>query len=384
MTGIPALFIDTHGALQASGGGVQVCNWEYLDTLAAAGFVVKKVPFDLDRRLWTRIANRLSPKLRPASMPPGLVQSVREAIANTNAQFIFFGTTQFVELSKHFRESSPKVKQVLLSLGTECIDFSIEQQIRRSSGTRNHTRRRVVQMLGEEILREGELRRYIDAALVLSPFEAELEKWLGTPAVHWVPRTIMEPALEANPVNGRVGCVSTLNHPPNYNGLVRLFDALTGKGSKDFRFRLIGRPENAGRALQERYPFVEYLGGLDDTALRAEASTWCCFVHPLFVNAKGCSTKLAMGLGWRLPVATTELGARGYYWDNTALPLARTPESLAEFVFERSRVNRFSEFQMQTQRIAEQTPTMDEVAARIRRFLLENNSEKKKFQPQSS
>ena len=371
MTAIPAIFVDTHGALQASGGGVQVCNREYLEMLTTAGFDVQKAAFDLDRRLWSRIASRLNPQLRPAFMPPGLVQEVSRAITQTQAQFVFFGLTRFVGLCEQLRQLFPRVRQVLLSHGTESVDFVIEQQIRRRMGDEKHSRRRVVQMLGEEILREGELRRHVNAALVLSPFEVDLEKWLGTPAVQWVPRTIMEPALEPKPVGGRVGCVATLDHPPNYDGLVRLFDSLAGQVAADFRFRIVGRPVAKGRELQERYPFVEYLGGLDDPALRAEAATWCCFVHALFVNAKGCSTKLGMGLGWRLPLATTELGARGYQWNTEVLPLAANPRDLARMVMERSHPDQFDAFRRQTLAIVAQTPSLAEVAQRARQFLME-------------
>jgi hypothetical protein len=371
MNGIPAVFVDTHGALKDSGGGVQLCNREYLETLRAAGFDVQMVPFDLDRRLRTRIANRLFPQLRPASMPTGLFQTVKKATEEIRAQFVFFGLTRYIELSRRLREFFPQAKQVLLSHGTECVDFAIEQRIRRQTGTENRSRWRVIQMLGKEILREAELRRYIDAALVLSPFEVELEKWLGTPAVQWVPRTVREPALEPKPVNGRVGCVATLDHPPNHDGLAKLFDALAGKVSEEFCFRVVGRPEQLGRALHERFPFVEYLGGLDDAALRTEAATWCCFVHPLFVNAKGCSTKLAMGLGWRLPVATTELGARGYKWDGGVLPLARTPADLAISVLERGRVEKFDFFQNQTIGITAQAPSLETTAQKIRQFLMQ-------------
>jgi hypothetical protein len=226
-------------------------------------------------------------------------------------------------------------------------------------------------MLGEELLEETEQRRWIDAVLTLSPFEVEMEKWLGGKAVRWLPRTIMEPRLDFRSVDGRVGCVSTLDHPPNHDGLTRLFEELARIGDRNLRFRLIGRPSETGRRLAQIFPFVEYVGALDDDALRLEAATWCCFVHPLFVYAKGCSTKLAVGLGWGLPIATTEFGARGYQWDTSVLPLTRTPAELALSVIERSRVERFQSLQQQTMVIVAQTPSLETVAQKARQFLLE-------------
>lgn len=368
-SGIPAVFIEARASLEVTGGGVQICNRELMAVLAAAGFSVQTVPFELDRRLWTRIANRIRPSLRPVVMPPSLARIAEEAVVEKAARYTFFGLTHFVELSKYLRARFPLLRQVILSHGVETIDFCIDQQIRRRTGAENRPRRQAVRMLGEGLLLEAEQRRYIDAAIVLSPFEAEVEKWLGTPAVHWVPRTIMETALNLQPINGRVGCVSTLNHSPNCDGLMRLFEELARLGDPMLRFRLVGSPDNEGRALAAMFPFVEYLGTLDDAALRREASTWSCFVHPLFVYAKGCSTKLAVALGWRLPVATTEFGARGYCWDTATLPLARTPAQLAQAVIERSRADRFQSFQRQTLEIIAQTPSLAAVADQIRLFL---------------
>jgi len=35
-------------------------------------------------------------------------------------------------------------------------------------------------------------------------------------------------------------------------------------------------------------------------------------------------------LSWRLPLATTRAGARGYVWDENLVPLAETPADLAQ------------------------------------------------------
>ena len=139
----------------------------------------------------------------------------------------------------------------------------------------------------------------------------------------------MESELDADPVDQRVGCVSTLDHPPNHQGLAEVLQALSSRASPGFRFRLVGAPQKIGVALMRQFPFVEYLGALSNSQLRSEAATWCCFVHPLFVYAKGCSTKLAVALGWQLPIATTVYGARGYIWDIRRLPLAEDAEVIS-------------------------------------------------------
>jgi hypothetical protein len=230
-------------------------------------------------------------------------------------------------------------------------------------------------MIGRQLLEEVEQRRWIDAVLTLSPFEAELEKWLGTAKIHWVPRTIIECTLEFNSVDGRVGCVSTLDHPPNFWGLVQLFDALDEAAPDSFRFRLVGQPRDAGRQLAKRYSFVEYLGPLSDQQLRQEAGTWCCFAHPLFEYAKGCSTKLGVCLGWGLPVATTEFGVRGYRWDVQAVPLAKTPVELASLVLARCTAAHFATHRQAMTAIWKNTPSASSIGSDIRDFLLAERNE---------
>jgi glycosyltransferase involved in cell wall biosynthesis len=367
---ISTIFVAPAGSLLPSGGGVQVCSQEYLRTLKAAGFSVQIVPFDIDCRVTTRLWNRISPRVTPRRQPSRLVKDVEAAIAKSAAQFVFFNTILFSKLSRHLRRRFPTVRQVFLSPGVESIDFCIGQQIRRQTGAEDCLRPRAERMLGEELLEEAGQRRWIDAVLTLSPFEVEVEKWLGSKAVQWIPRTVLEPKLDLKPVTGRVGCVSTLDHPPNHDGLERLFEALAKTGDRTLHFRLVGRPSETGRKLAQKFPFVEYAGALDDAALKMEAATWCCFVHPLFVYAKGCSTKLASGLGWGLPIATTEYGARGYQWDVSILPLARTPGELALTVLERSRVEGFHSFQQQTFGIVAQTPSLETVAQKVRQFLM--------------
>ncbi|MEQ1898976.1 MAG: glycosyltransferase family 4 protein [Vicinamibacterales bacterium] len=291
-------------------------------------------------------------------------------LRTSEARFVFFAQDVFHGLSRRIMEASPRVNQVLLSLGVESLDVAIAEQIRASRSLTHRPSARSAYRLGGQVLSEITQRRWLQAALTLSPFEVEVERWLGTRAALWVPRTIMDRPLPFSTVDGRVGCVSTLNHPPNLDGLDRLCQALVVGRSEQLRLRIVGTPDSDGQALARRFPFVEYLGWLDDKSLRSEASTWCCFAHPLFVKAKGCSTKLGVALGWGLPIATTVHGARGYVWDAGRLPLASTPDELADFVRERSRADRFATFQQQTQVIVNQTPTLASVAEHMRAFLL--------------
>ena len=126
----------------------------------------------------------------------------------------------FADLSKRLREEFPSVQQVLLSHGAEGLDFCIEQNLRRESSTERHFRCVSERMIGRAFLDQMRQRRSIDAVLTLSSFEVDIEKWLGAAKVLWVPRTITGTGLSMAPVDQRVGCVSTLDHAPNFEGLI--------------------------------------------------------------------------------------------------------------------------------------------------------------------
>ena len=225
-------------------------------------------------------------------------------------------------------------------------------------------------MLGRALLDEREQRRHLDAVITLAPLDAEIEQWLGARKVFTIPRTITRDRLVLQPVDGRVGCAATLDHPPNSSGLTRLFGALDGKVPANFRLRLVGGPPACGETLVRRYGFVDYLGALDDEALRAEAATWCCFVNPIFVYSKGCSTKLAVALGWGLPIATTRYGARGYRWDERVAPLADDPTELSEHVLARASAAQVPTHCRATDAIIARSPDLARLGAQIRDFVL--------------
>ena len=136
------------------------------------------------------------------------------------------------------------------------------------------------------------------------------------------------------------------------------------------RFRLVGGPAAHGHALAARFAQVDYLGPLDEAALMAEAATWSCFVHPLFCYARGCSTKLAVALGWRLPVATTPAGMRGYEWREGNVPCAENPHELAVLALEMLVPAKARAVRAQICLAADSAPTLPEVAARLRAMLL--------------
>jgi hypothetical protein len=163
-----------------------------------------------------------------------------------------------------------------------------------------------------------------------------------------------------------LGYVGTLDHRPNRESLELFLTELSRRGPSDFEVRLIGGPDRAGKHLSREYPFVDYLGQLDDDALCNEAATWSCFLHPLFCYARGASTKLAIALGWEIPIVTTTVGARGYMWTDGDLPMADDPERFVGLAMQTAREPYRSRARLETQRVASSSPSESDVAAQIR------------------
>ena len=95
---------------------------------------------------------------------------------------------------------------------------------------------------------------------------------------------------------------------------------------------MVGAPETFGKQLAATYPFVTYLGYLNNDALRQEVGSWTFFLNPVFYYSRGVSTKLAKAFGWGIPVITTTIGCRGYVWCKGIPVIAETPAEMAKAI----------------------------------------------------
>ena len=182
--------------------------------------------------------------------------------------------------------------------------------------------------LGRTIQEEIQQRQATDLVICICQEDVLFEQWLGAPRCLFLPRSIEVQDLDLKPVAGRIGCVATLNHEPNVDGIKQLAKELECSG--DMVLRVVGGPVEVGKRLQEKFNAIEYVGRLSDEQLFDEAATWSAFTNPIFCQARGASTKVATALGWGLPVATTVVGARGYRWDESDIPLAKSTKELAD------------------------------------------------------
>jgi len=364
---IPAIFVCTQNARLPVSGGVQLYTREILDTLGLAGFALGIVEYEPDRHPLTRLKRRLRPKPYTNLLPSTLASRTIAAQREGQAQVIFLNGVDLAPLAASIRPQLPKdTRIVLLSYGLESVDFL------HTARARGEMTSVAALKLGEQQFAESRQREDIDHVFCLAPFEVEIERWLGARKVDWLPRTLpRDPVLQWQPDSNRLGCVSTLDHPPNWEGLVlflREFQRIVPDGA---RFRLVGGPPQRGRQLSEQFSLVDYLGALDNAALASEAKNWNCFVHPLFCYARGCSTKLAVALAWRIPIVTTHAGTRGYTWREGDLPRADTPQSLARLALRMLDRVTAEEAREQIALVARSMPDRHEVAEKLRIALQE-------------
>ena len=296
---VPAVFVSSRNSLAPAAGGVQLYTRELLETLRQAGFANHVLDYQTDMRPLVRLRRRLRPRPYTDRLRPELAGEIVACQQRTQGRFIFLSGVELAAVAGQVRARlgpGSDARLVLFSYGLDSVDYL---HTARSNGSLRSDKAAL--KLGRQLLAECEQRHFFDHVFCLAPFEAEIERWLGARRVGWIPRTI--PAgqtLDWQPDPTRVGCVSTVDHPPNREGLrlfLAEFDRIAPAGT---RFRLVGGPLESGRELTRPFKSVDFLGPLDDAALRAEASTWSCFVHPIFCYAMGCSTKLAVALGWRL------------------------------------------------------------------------------------
>lgn len=369
---IPALFLHYDNSLDNVPGGVQLCSREYFETLTAAGFSLKTLKIENDRRMSNRVKRKLKPEPYQYNFNPDkAIADIKNALTES-IQYIFLNQYVLRPLAKVIKQNLGQgIKIVVLSHGLASVDYLHEiRAVRNLSKT--DVSNTEVNYLGRQIVEETSHSPYIDHVFCLAPFEVEIEKWLGAKEATHIPRTIKETSLNWHPIKGRLGFVGRLDHPPNEEGFLMVFDELKKVKGNTVELRIVGSPREEGEKLSEAYEFVNYLGELTDEELREDASTWSAFLHPVFCYAMGCSTKLAVALGWEIPIVTTTMGIRGYIWSEGNIPIADHPEQFANLAIEFSDPIKSTPIKEEITKIKNSSPMLDDVAAIIKHSLQEN------------
>jgi hypothetical protein len=348
---------------------VQRCTAEYIKVIGAAGIELDVQQVVHDERPMIRLLRRAhsSPYFRPISK----AHVKKLARRSAGYDIVFFNQVNLAgSLNERELYMNGSPCRILLSHGAEIVDLLHISRLRADLPLSGRLWPSTAMALGSVLRDEAHARKHIDAVVTLSQFDAEFEEWLGSKNVTWLPRIIDPAPLDWSPSRGKFGFVGTLDHAPNLEGLVLILDATRAASKASMRIRVIGGPQSIGRWLRDRYPNVDYLGPMDDTAMEAEAATWQAFLHPIFCQARGCSTKLAMALGWQIPIITTPFGRRGYVWQSGCLIEAETPRTFVDhMVLLDGDETRLSQTREAATEVARTSPTLEGIASQFVTFL---------------
>lgn len=309
------VFVATRNSMSDEPGGQQICTREYIAAIEAAGISLVNVIFEPTNGWLEKIGRRVDRRPFRWFIPNDLTDRIEEVVRSTDADFIFLNTTDVAHVAADLSNRGVRGARVLLSHGLMSVDFIhwLRTQNGRSdfAGVGAAQERR----LGQTLIEECKHRQHLDAILCLSDFELEIEKWLGARRALSVPRVVKKSPVDWSPVQGRIGYVGRLDHPPNLEGLLAVLRELRRRNDDGcVEVRLVGAPVNVGRELEREFGFVRYLDVLTDAELAQEAASWTCSINPILCFAMGASTKLAVIISWGIPVITTPQGARGYEW----------------------------------------------------------------------
>jgi hypothetical protein len=365
------IFVAARNHIEGRSGGVQVCTREYVSVINAAGINIQFCLSDGDRRLSTRILRRAlsSRYFRPAE--PGIIGAVARLSAEIQPDYVFLNQISLASLASQLRPYLPvSCKIVALSHGLESTDLLHLIRLRNRLPLTGRVRPTASTALGQAVLAENAMSRHLDFVFALSPFDVELERWIGASRVGWLPRIVEPNPIDWRPLGTRLGFVGTLDHAPNLEGLVAVLDQLVRHDDiGDLRIRVVGGPGSTGAWLVNKYPIVDYLGQLDDDELRAEAKTWNAFIHPIFCHARGCSTKLATAIAWCIPVITTTIGHRGYIWREGGFVVAKDAYEFALKCMELCNRLTATAARDEVAKVARTSPSREEVIAKFRDLL---------------
>lgn len=356
-----ARFLSPH----TPSGGVKSCTNDFI-RLFQEQFEVIPFPVHFRKDLPYRIVSRVGLDCYNYFNRGSLPGAFYDLIESGGVSLVAFNTAQTLPLARFIKErTNGKVKTILLSHGNDSGDF-LHETTRFKEQLPLLKRATSSLRLGRLLKKEAEYRRkYLDLVLTVSPVEDAIEKWLNAPRSFFVPRTIIPSFATHKPVPGRVGFVGDISHFPNYYALEQVCIHLA-QSNLPADFRIVGGPQEFGEKLWRQFPFISYLGYLDEDSLDAEMSSWAFFLNLTFYYSKGVSTKLAKGLTLGVPVISTETGRRGYIWKEGGILIGKSPAGIVRLIEEHA----FDEEKIQqalaeTRLAAESTPSYSEIMAEL-------------------
>jgi glycosyltransferase involved in cell wall biosynthesis len=363
-------FVCNHRDIADTQGGVQRCTREYLSLLDAAGVAVEIHPVEVDLSLSARLARRLGASAYQVSMSSRDLQAVGKAAHGK--KIVLCNQVNLINAVASTLRSDGTVRKprlVALSHGAEITDMI--HDLNDTPG--RHARSTFADMrsvaLGRTLGDEVRSRRRVDGVVCLSESDVIFERWYGTPRTLLLARDVSLAPLDWRPAPATFGFVGTLDHLPNSRGLVDVCDDMKRRGDRGVTIEVVTGSLSAARSFAERYSFVRVLGPLSDAELAQRARQWRAFLNPIFVYARGASTKMSQALGWTLPIVTTPHGRRGYVWKKGSVIEANTPAGFVNAMKSLLDDATLAVAKGEVEAAARTAPARDELATALKTFL---------------
>ncbi len=351
-------------------GGVRMCTEEYIELLATK-FDLIIFPVENRNTIQYRVLVKLGINQYRDYRNRAKILELKDLLLKGEINYLFLNqcnTAYFgIEVKKLL---GPQLNIYLCSHGNESGDLL--HSVTRFRGSHPWYKNFFPSWtLGRTIITEVKQRANgVNGVLTVSEIETQIENWLGTSRVLFVPRTIKNNFHFYNNRLGIIGFMGDLSHPPNYFGIKSVCDAIKNAGEYEhLQIRIVGSSSDVGKSLQNEYSFVKYLGYLNIEDVLKECESWSFFVNPVFYYSRGVTTKLGKALGLGIPVITTEIGCRGYYWKRGSLPIVQTPQQMAETILQLSfDIEKISHYRSQVVEIVNSSPTFDELSTQLLDF----------------
>ena len=364
-----ALFICHEKYLNAASpeGGVKFCTNEYL-SLINIKFETTKIPVHYTKKWSYRFNKKLGLSAYDEYQPGDFRVLLNEHLENEEIRVVFLNLTNTSAFAEFIKKNWSNVNVVLCSHGNESGDHLHAIELHKNY--KGILRNTAIYSLGNMVVKESYFRKYIDLVLTVSDIEVGIEKWLGADNIFLVPRSVDVNNINKNLVLGRVGFLADLSHEPNFFGIKEVCEAMQKINEKNVTVHLVGGGKDRGLMLAKQYPFVKYIGYLNEEDLINELSTWAFALNPVFYYSRGVSTKLGKALGMGLPVITTDKGMRGYEWQEGVLPVCKDASEMAGLIqklpFNLSEIEHYNK---EVIKIQQSTTSLKDIAEKIFQIL---------------
>ena len=314
-------------------GGVQICSQEYFQVFQNCFPSLRRIDAQGSRHIIDRFQRKFGLK-RYLNHNPARRPEVMKQLEHLSPDVVLINHCELLRYAKAIKLTLPNAKIIILSHGNRSGDDLYELTSMNGRFQRNGKTSIVNRLnFGSDVIMEGVYRqRYIDGVVTMSHEEVAIEQWLGSKHTFFFPRIIERNLLTWNPTKDRIGFIGTLNHTPNRIAIQEILNWFRENTVQPPSIRIVGYGEKIGKEFQNHYPFVKYLGELDEENAQTEIGTWSLFLNPIFWLSRGASMKLKKALSWGIPTITTSFGMRGYNLPKGAV--IRTKSTVDDFCIE--------------------------------------------------